>query len=181
MKELFDDSILLDVDKIAKELYCKKSEILGDLRACFGNEIFCLDGMVDYRTLANKVFSSEKELKKLNDLMFRPIEQKVENLIDINKDKKCIIIDAAILFETKLYKLCDYIIWVRADKNRRKKFLRKKSDLTDDEIKIRLEGQNIKIKRKLVNFIIDNNGSKRNLRRQVEQIVQEIQATQAAV
>jgi len=165
---------LLDVDRLAKEIYCTDTEILGELRSSFGDSIFCPDGTLDYKILAQKVFSSKKELEKLNNLMFCRIEQKLNSLVNKNKERKCVIIDAAILFNTNLYKLCDYIIWVRADENKRGQYLRKKQSLSDYEVAMRLKGQHIKIRKKYVNFIINNYGSKRNLQEQVERFVQKI-------
>jgi len=183
------DSILLDVDKIAKEIYCEDEEVLKDLQNCFGRQVFCADGTVNYKALANKVFSSKAELDKLNNLMLSPIENKISGLLKINKDKKYIIIDAAVLFNTELYKLCDYIILVRTGKKRQMQFLKVKFMLSnslygspeslkgneiENEVGLRIKGQHIKINKKLVDFVIDNEGSVPDLYKKVEIIAQKI-------
>mgnify|MGYP005844935409 CR=1 FL=1 len=182
---MLKDSILLDADKIAKEIYSEDKKVLHDLLRCFGKEIFYTDGTIDYKVLANKVFSSRAELKKLNNLMFGPIEEKVRNLVKRNKDKKYIIIDAAVLFDAGLYKLCDFIIFVKADKKRQKDFLKMKfsvlgslsesmDNLKENEINLRIKGQSIRINEKLIDFVIDNKGSKIDLYKQAERILQKL-------
>jgi len=186
---MMKDSILLDLDKIAKEIYCEDEEVLKDLQNCFGRQVFCSDGTVNYKALANKVFSSKAELDKLNNLMLGPIEKKVQSLLKKNKDRKYIIIDAAVLFNTGLCKLCDYIILVRTWKKRQMQFLKIKCMLSnslygspeslkeneiEDEIGLRIRGQHIKINKKLVDFVIDNEGSLADLYKKVEIIAQKI-------
>ncbi len=123
-KSLSKSILVIDVDSLAKSIYCKNNSILKDLRACFGDDIFCEDGTIKYEILANKVFSQRCELEKLNKLMFPLIISEVKGFINKNMSKDFIIIDAAILFNCELYRLCDYIILIKANINKRKKFLK---------------------------------------------------------
>lgn len=164
IKKQIGNTLFIDVDKVAKNIYCKNQNVRLELVECFGENVCSFDGAVNYKLLAEKVFSSKKELTRLNNLMFPLIEQEIQKIIKANRDKRCIIIDAAILFGSNLYKLCDYIIWVKAGIERRNDFLKlKNKHFSDEDIKLRLEGQHIKIIKKLVNFEICNNGSLEDL------------------
>lgn len=175
IKKQIGDTLFIDVDKVAKDIYCKNQNVRRELVECFGENVCSLDGTVNYKLLAEKVFSSKKELARLNNLMFGLIEQEIQKIIKANIDKRCIIIDAAILFGSNLYKLCDCIIWVKAGIERRNNFLKlKNKHFSDEDIKLRLEGQHIKIIKKLVNFEIYNNGSLEDLYNQVNTIIPEI-------
>ncbi|MCL4416076.1 MAG: dephospho-CoA kinase [Actinobacteria bacterium] len=175
LKKQIGDTHLIDVDKVAKEIYCKNQNVKLELVQCFGEDVCSFDGAVNYKLLAEKVFSSKKELDRLNNLMFGLIEQEIQKIIKANRDKKCIIIDAAILFSSNLYKLCDYIIWVKADRKRRDDFLKlKNKHFSDKDIKLRIEGQHIKIIKKLVNFEIRNDKSVEYLYNRVNAIIPEI-------
>jgi len=175
IKKQIGNTLFIDVDKVAKDIYNRNQNIRLKLVDCFGKDVCSLDGAVNYKLLAEKVFSSGKELAKLNNLMFGLIEQEIQRILEINRDKECIIIDAAILFGSNLYKLCDCIIWVKAGIKKRNGFLKLKyKHFSDKDISLRLEGQHIKIIKKLVNFEIHNNGTLKELYGQVDTIINEI-------
>jgi dephospho-CoA kinase len=175
IKKHISCTLYIDVDKVAKDIYKENKNIRLQLEDCFGENICSLSGAINYRLLAKKVFSSKKELARLNNLMFPLIEEKIKKIINANKDKKCIIIDAAILFGGNLYKLCDYIIWVKTAIKRRNDFLKiKNKHFSDEDIQLRLEGQHLKIIKKFVNFEIYNNGSLEDLHNRVNMIIPEI-------
>jgi len=105
--------------------------------------------------------------------MFPLIRNKVENILNKNQDKDYIIIDAAVLFDCKLNLFCDYIILVEASVKKRETFLKNKG-FSNDRIKLRMKGQHIKIQKGKVVFVIDNDGSKRDLLEKVEKIIKKI-------
>jgi dephospho-CoA kinase len=175
IKKKIGNTLFIDVDKVAKDIYCKNPNVRLELVECFGEKVCSFDGTVNYKFLAEKVFSSKKELTSLNNLMFGLIEQEIKKIIKAGRDKRCIIIDAAILFDSNLYKLCDYIILVKAGIERRNDFLKlKNKHFSEEDIRLRLKGQHIKIMKKLVNFEIYNNGSSEDLYNQVNTIIPEI-------
>ncbi|MFA5014689.1 MAG: dephospho-CoA kinase [Actinomycetota bacterium] len=173
IKKIKKNVLVLDIDKLAKSIYSKNPEILIKLGVIFGNEIFGPEGDLIFESLAEKVFSSKKDLKKLNGLMFPLIRNQVEYILNKNQDKDYIIIDAAVLFDCKLDMLCDYIILVEAKGKMRENILSSKG-YSDKKVKLRIKGQHIKIKMEKVAFIIENNGSKKDLLGKVEKILENI-------
>lgn len=155
---------------MAKSIYSKNPEVLDKLKVIFGKEIFGPDGKLIFESLAEKVFSSKKDLGKLNSLMFPLIRNQVENILNNNQNKDYIIIDAAVLFDCKLDLFCDYIILVEASAKKRKTLLNSKG-FSNDKIELRMKGQHIKIQKEKVTFVIDNNGSKKDLLDKVEKII----------
>jgi len=179
IKRQIGDTLFVDVDKVAKDIYRKNQNLSLELVKIFGRDVCNFDGAVNFEILAEKVFSSKKELARLNKLMFPLIEKEIQKIIEGNQNKRCIIIDAAILFGSNLYKLCNCIIRVKAAQGRRKKFLKlKNKHFSDEDIRLRLEGQHIKIIKKLVNFEICNNGSLEDLYNQINLIIPEIEIKQ---
>ncbi len=173
IKNIKKNALILNIDKLAKNIYLKEPDVINKLRESLGNEIFGSSGDLDFESIALKVFSDKKELKKLNRLMFPLIRREVRNIIDKNYSKDYIIIDAAVLFDCKLDLLCDYIILVDTAYENRKIFFKNKNFLNNN-MELRIKGQHIKIDRKKVNFIIDNNGSKSNLLEKVKEILENI-------
>ena len=174
LKEFIRDSIVLDVDSLAKEIYSENPGLVERLRVCFGECILNPEGLVDYKSLGGIVFSSKDGLEKLNGIMAAEIEKKIEKSLRKNQDASCIIIDAAILFNTGIYKLCDLILWVTADKRKRLKLLKNKTGMPENEAILRIEGQHIKYKKPLINFLIRNSGSKDSLKEKIFELVEKI-------
>jgi dephospho-CoA kinase len=174
LKEYIPETAVLDVDFLAKEIYCENPGLVKRLKACFGECILSPDGLVDYKSLGRVVFSSKGDLEKLNNIMAGEILKKIEEFLNKNKEAKCVIIDAAILFNIGIYKLCNLIIWVTADKQKRLKLLKIKTGMPESEVILRIEGQHIKYIKKSVDFTIRNDGSKDNLRKKIFELAEKI-------
>ncbi len=166
-------TLVVDVDKVAKSIYPKNPEILKKLEEVFGEEVFDDNGNLVFKALAGRVFSSKKELRKLNNLMFPLIRSEIENILNKKRKAEYIIIDAAILFDCRLNEFCDYIILVNNPVKRRKQFLHD-NGYSDSEIKLRIEGQHININKNEVDFIIDNSGSRESLLKKVQKTLKDI-------
>ena len=77
----------------------------------FGQGIRNQDGSVNRRALGVIVFSSPEEKKKLESIVHPEMVRMVEDII---AEQQNVVINAAILFEMGLDKLCDIIFWVDA-------------------------------------------------------------------
>lgn len=165
---------MLDVDTIARGLYEKYPAIKHSLGRAFGENIFKEDGHVDFSRLAGIVFSSRKQLFRLNRIMFPWIRKEVSKIIASAEGSGHIIIDAAVLFGAGLDILCDHIILVESDEKTRKKFLRDKK-LTDNDIELKVKGQHIEINRERVGFTIKNDGNLETLFHKTSNTMEEIE------
>jgi dephospho-CoA kinase len=173
IKKIRKGTLVVDVDKLAKSIYRRKPEILYKLAELFGKEIFDAKGNLVFKRLGEKVFSSKKELTRLNNLMFPLIKSEVKKILSKNNKMRYIVIDAAIMFDCGLDEFCDYIILVNNSFERRKIFL-KENGYSDEEIKLKIEGQYIKINESRLDFVIDNNGTKKSLMDEVRKRLKRI-------
>jgi len=164
---------IIDVDETAKSLYGKYPEIKLKVKRVFGKDIFDKKNNIIFTKLAERVFSKEEDLMKLNRIMFPYIRKEIKKLIGSAGDYNHVIIDAAVLFGAKLDLLCDYIILVDSDKEKRKKFLKNKN-LSDDEIELRIRGQHIKINNGRVDYTIINSGDEKRLLEKACSIISDI-------
>jgi len=160
---------VIDVDCVAKDIYQTDESAVRDISNSFGQFIFSPDGKIDYRILGNTVFSSKNELDKLNSIMFPRIGARVLEILKASKEKKYIIIDAAVLFDASLDRFCDIIILVKAGQQFRKKMLKSKCSLSDREIEARIKGQYLNINEKALDHVIENNGSRRSFYRKIKE------------
>ncbi len=171
-----EDSEIIDVDSAAKTIYCEEPSVVEEIMSCFGETVCSKKGKLNYNRLASMIFSSKKALDRINEIMFPKIENKIGKILDEKKNRNCLIIDAAILFDSKLYKYCDHIIWVKAERERCCKRLSSICDLDDEQINTRIDGQVINIKEELVDFVIENNSTMQDLVDNVKKIVELIKS-----
>ena len=77
----------------------------------FGPKVRNQDGSVNRRELGAIVFSCPEEKRKLESIVHPEMVRMVEDII---VERQEVVINAAILFEMGLDKLCDIIFWVTA-------------------------------------------------------------------
>lgn len=80
----------------------------------FGVKCYLESGELNRSYLADKVFSSEQEIKKLNAIVHPLVDQDFEDWLIKNEKAKIVFKEAALLFETGGYKKLDKIIVVDA-------------------------------------------------------------------
>lgn len=168
---------LIDADVIARQVVLKGSICLKELENEFGSKILNFDKTLNRRALAKIAFENKENLKKLNDITHPYIINKIKKLLDLyNKNKeKNIIIDAPLLFESKLDKLCDKTIIAKANKRVRLQRIIKRDNISLSLAKLRLNIQNnddYYINK--ADYIIDTNCSIEKLKTKVEILIKEI-------
>ncbi len=97
------------------------------------------DGSVDRAALGAHVFSDEDALKLLNGITHPEILKAIEK--DIRDKEGIVIIDAPLLIETGLNKLCDEIWLVRAEEEARIERAVKRSGISRKEAASRIKSQ----------------------------------------
>jgi dephospho-CoA kinase len=158
----------IDADAISRELTAKGMPALTELVKIFGQDILCSNGNLNRKKLANIIFS-DKELKlKLEKVLHGYIISGINEIISHKINKYNIIINAPLLFEVGLDRICDKIVvvWVPYDIEAKRLALR--DNLNAEEIKKRIDSQMpIEEKVKLADFMIDNSGSKKDLKKKI--------------
>ena len=169
------DSLVLDVDLLAKEIYRKDSSVVEKISALFGKEILKNDGSINFARLGRIVFDDIYQMKKLNELMFPIINKNVEKFIKSNQDRKYIILDAAVLFNAGLDRFCDKIIYLTAGTKEQEKFLKcKNSDMSIKDIRQRVCNQKIDIDMNKIDFIIENDSALEDLREKISLLIKKL-------
>lgn len=109
--------IILDIDKIAKELIDNDSDILFEIEKAFGKEVI-KDNKINRKILGQIVFNDKDKLKELNYITHPKIKDNVKEILNnlLKKELRDIIIDAAILFEIGLDEFTDQVWLVHTEK-----------------------------------------------------------------
>lgn len=108
---------ILDADSIAKEVIEMNSVCVEELRNEFGVDIINNDNTINRRVLSEKAFSSKEELNKLNKITHPYITKQLENMIlKMKLSGENVVVDAALLFESGINKMCDFNVAVLTPK-----------------------------------------------------------------
>ena len=151
----------VDTDKVVHALYKKDDECKRELRETFGEGIFNPYGSVCRTRLRKIVFSDPEKLKTLNSVVHKHVIRKCEEKIADarKKGKAAIVIDAPLLYEAKMDKMCDFVIAVVADIDIRRERIAVRDKLCESDIEKRMQNQkDDSFFTEKANYTIINNG-----------------------
>lgn len=144
-------SKIIDADKIAKLLSNDTtSQYFKEMVKLFGIGLLQKDGKLDRRRVATIIYSDNDKRENLNKLTFnyvvKEIKEDIRRIEELNnsslKNTNIIIIDAPLLYEAGLEKICDKVIAVVASDDEKLDRICKR-DMIDKEFAIkRLKIQN---------------------------------------
>lgn len=144
-------------DDAAKNVMVNDEILINGIKSAFGEQAYFADGTLDRKYIAAIVFNDSKQLAKLNSLVhpatFRAFDAWASKISGV----PYVLKEAALLFESDFYKLCDYTITVQAPLETRIKRVMQRNSLTKDEIEKRNANQFSEEKKaKLADYVIIN-------------------------
>lgn len=151
----------IDADQIAHEMLKRKS-VKEQIRTFWGNEVF-QDGEIDRRRLAEAVFAegNTASAERLNAILHPLILGEIKSRLSACRARKAplILIDAPLLFETGLDRLCDHVLFVEADFRIRAQRAASRG-WSAEELRLRQNRQiSLEEKKRRADLFIDNSGS----------------------
>jgi dephospho-CoA kinase len=169
---------VINADLIAKDVVEKNSDVINEIKENFGAGIFNSDGTLNRRELAQIAFSSVENTKKLNSIIHPKVIDTVNFEILKAKESgkfKLVVIDAALIYETKMEKIFDYVVVVSSTMGNRIKRIIHRDGLTEKEIMDRIKAQMpVEKKAEFANFVIENDGTIQELEEKVKEILAKI-------
>ena len=169
---------VIDADLLYHELTNEMSDCLVELVAYFGSSIL-VEGKLNRRVLADRVFRAggEVDLANLNKISHKYVKKKIIELIEFYNDlnKPGVIIDAPLLFESGLNKVCDIIISVISDIDTRIARIMYRDCIDHDRALQRINSQKSdEWLSKNSDIVIENNSTISSLEEQIKKIVEQI-------
>lgn len=135
------NSQTINADKIAKQLSKQGTSYLQEIVQNFGNDILLKNGELDRRKLANIIYSNSSKRDELNNITFKYIKDEIKEQI-AKSDNNIIAIDAPLLLEANLQKICDKTIAVISkDRNLQIKRIIKRDNIDKEHAIARLNAQ----------------------------------------
>jgi dephospho-CoA kinase len=156
-------------DDRAKWLMENDPSLMEALRTTFGAEIYSTEGKLQRAYLADIVFNDQAQLAQLNGLVHPAVREDGIRWDQEHQNTPYTLREAALLYESGIYKLLDKIIAVTAPEALRIERVHQRDGLSTEQIKARMDQQWPEAKKvELADFVIDN-GGERSLIRQVYQ------------
>jgi dephospho-CoA kinase len=162
---------IIDADKVCHSLMLPSGDVYKRIVRRFGKSVLGKNGAIDRKKMGGLVFEERSKTVALNRIVHPHAIKEIKRLIDLNKRKKIIVVDAPLLIESGLYKKMDKLIVVKNDTDRQIYRLARAKGMDKEEALKRIRMQEpFRKKAALADFVIDNRGSKKETLFQVREI-----------
>lgn len=168
---------VIDCDLAARSVVGQGKPALCEIAAHFGSEILLPNGALDRRKLGNLVFSDEKRLNELNELIYpyisyeiilRAVEYTMNGHVNI-------LLDAPTLFESGADGMCDKIVSVTAPIGLCISRITARDGLTYEQAANRLKSQHTEdFYQKKSDFCVSNDGDTVRLAKKIGTIIKDL-------
>lgn len=144
-------------DDAAKNVMTTDAELISGLKTTFGEEAYFDDGALNRKYIAGIVFNDEIQLAKLNAMVHPAVFRAFDTWVAQATGAPYVMKEAALLFESSSYKMCDKTIMVTAPLELRIKRVMQRDGFTREEILSRNARQLSEEKKiELADFVIRN-------------------------
>jgi dephospho-CoA kinase len=144
-------------DNAAKKVMVEDTILIDALKSSFGAEAYFKDGTLNRKHIASIVFNDETQLAKLNLIVHPAVFRAFDTWVGQVKNAPYVIKEAALLFESSSYKMCDYSVMVTAPLELRMQRVIQRDGLTRTGVENRNARQFSEEKKiQLANYVIRN-------------------------
>ena len=172
---------VIDLDVISREVI-EYHEVINELIRNFGIEILESQNNISGKKsisrnkLRQTVFKEEKKVSVLNSIMHPPIVEEMRRQVEnLKKNYKTVFVEVQLLFEAKLEKEFDLTVLVYADKKTQLERVLKRDGRKEEEVQQIINAQmDMTEKRRLSNYIIENNGDSEMLDLEIEKFIKKL-------
>jgi len=146
---------IFNADEAGRRLLAKDKSVIEQIRQIFGEDIL-VEGKPDRKKMAEIVFKNPQKLTNLNSVIHPAVRKKFNDWVT-EQTSPYVIDEAAILFETGIYKQLDLIVLVVAPEQLRIKRVINRDGSDELSVKDRMKNQwSDEEKKKMADFVIMN-------------------------
>ncbi|GLW63251.1 dephospho-CoA kinase [Actinomadura rubrobrunea] len=168
-------AMIIDADRIAREVVEPGTPGLAAVAAEFGEEILRPDGSLDREKLASIVFSDADRRAALNAIVHPLVGERVAELMEAAPEDAVVVYDVPLLVENDLAGMYDVVVVVDAPVETQIRRLVERRGMTEEEARARIAAQATREQRRaLAHHVIDNSGSLDELHAQVDALWDEL-------
>src|ERR1700761_2298450 len=147
-------------DDAAKNIMVTDALLMEQIKEAFGKESYFEDGSLNRKHIAGIVFNDKDQLAKLNSLTHPAVFRAFDNWVADIHNARYVMKEAALLFESTSYKMCDKTIMVSAPLDLRINRVIQRDNISKAEVKSRDSRQFDEAKKiSLADYVIKNDES----------------------
>ncbi|MBC9712060.1 dephospho-CoA kinase [Streptomyces sp. TRM66268-LWL] len=173
-------AVIVDADRIAREVVEPGTPGLAAVVEAFGEEILAPDGTLDRPRLGSIVFADPERLAQLNAIVHPLVGARSAELERAAAEDAVVVHDVPLLAENSLAPLYDLVVVVDASPETQLDRLVRLRGMTEDDARARMAAQTTREKRlEIADIVIDNDGPLDRLEPRVRAVWEELR-TRAA-
>jgi dephospho-CoA kinase len=171
---------VINADELAREVVEPGRDAWQEIIAAFGSGVLQDDRAIDRRKLREVIFKDAAARQKLEAIIHPRVRALAEQKIRACEaaGKALVVYEVPLLFEALIHHWIRPVILVACDMETQKARLKQRDHLSDAEAHRHIEAQmSLAEKRKLADYVIENDGSLEDLEAQVKAVIEKIKAT----
>ncbi|NEE21657.1 dephospho-CoA kinase [Streptomyces sp. SID7499] len=168
-------AVLIDADRIAREVVAPGTPGLASVVEAFGEEILAADGSLDRPRLGAIVFSDAEKLSTLNSIVHPLVGARSRELEEAAAEDAVVLHDVPLLTENGLAPLYDLVIVVDAAPETQLDRLVRLRGMTEEDARARMAAQATREQRReIADIVIDNDVPLEELEQRVKDVWAEL-------
>lgn len=169
-------AVIVDADKIARDLQAPGTPVLAAMAERFGDDIIAADGSLDRAAVATIVFNDKQALADLNAIVHPAMQTEIQRQITAHADSdRVVVLDFPLLAENPREELAATIV-VDVDPDIAVERLVERRGMDADDARARMNSQISRADRLAqATHVIDNSGDLDALRPQVDALWAELE------
>jgi dephospho-CoA kinase len=171
---------IVDADALAREVVEPGHEAWKDIVETFGAEVLQPDRTLDRQKLRATIFNNPTARKKLEAIIHPRVRALAEERIHQHTAAgyEIVVYEVPLLFEGNLHEWLRPVVLVTCDLDTQKRRLQERDGLSAEASQKHIEAQmSLAEKRRLADYVIDNDGSLEDLEGEVQTVLNKIKAT----
>lgn len=168
-------AVLIDADRIAREVVAPGTPGLAAVVETFGEEVLAEDGSLDRARLGSIVFADQEKLAALNSIVHPLVGARSKELSEAAPEDAVVVHDVPLLTENGLAPLYDLVVVVDASPDTQLDRLVRLRGMTEEDARARMAAQATREQRRAVaDIVIDNDVALDELTRRVDEVWAEL-------
>ncbi|WP_144932124.1 dephospho-CoA kinase [Paenibacillus sp. 32O-W] len=169
-------AVLVDADRIAREVVLPGTELLEQVANRFGQAILNPDGSLNRKKLGEIVFADDAARKDLEGLLHPQIrlgmKQRMQEAEDTDPGR-LVVVDVPLLYESGLQHMFEQVMVVYVPRSKQLERLMARDGINAAQAEQRLNAQmDIEKKKELADIVINNEGSLTDTIRQIDHFIE---------